>query len=71
LELIWHQNPAIGDPVAEIPIATQEDVDKAVLAATNAQPVWAATPAYLRARVLRRFADLIHENRVLLQEVPK
>lgn len=63
------QNPATGAYIADVPTATTADVEKAVQAAQNAQQEWGATPAYLRARVLRKFADLIHENRAYLQEV--
>ncbi|KIW14469.1 hypothetical protein PV08_07253 [Exophiala spinifera] len=67
--LMVYQNPATGAHVADVPIATSEDVEEAVEAARKAQPAWAATPAYLRARVLRKFADLIYENRAHLQEL--
>ncbi|KPI35622.1 Retinal dehydrogenase 1 [Cyphellophora attinorum] len=62
-------NPATGKWLADIPSASAEDVEKAVKAAQKAQPAWAATPAYMRARVLRKFSDLIHENRLRLQEL--
>ncbi|KAK6371468.1 hypothetical protein LTS17_008718 [Exophiala oligosperma] len=62
-------NPATGTHIADVPIASEADVDKAVRAAQDAQPRWSATPAYLRARVMRKFSDLIHENREYLQEL--
>jgi acyl-CoA reductase-like NAD-dependent aldehyde dehydrogenase len=50
-------------------MATAEDVDRAVACAEAAQPAWAATSACLRARILRRFADLIHKHTATLQNV--
>src|SRR3954454_9060976 len=34
-------NPATGEPIAEAPLSTQEDVDRAVAAARAAFPEWA------------------------------
>ncbi len=62
------ENPATNEFIADIPAAGERDVEKAVVAAEKAQPAWAATPSYLRARILRRFADLMHENSAKLQE---
>jgi acyl-CoA reductase-like NAD-dependent aldehyde dehydrogenase len=52
-------NPATGLPLAEVPLASEEDVDLAVRAARAAFPRWRFTPATQRARLLWRLADLL------------
>ena len=37
-------NPASGEPIAEAPLSTKPDVDRAVQAAKKAFDGWAATP---------------------------
>jgi malonate-semialdehyde dehydrogenase (acetylating)/methylmalonate-semialdehyde dehydrogenase len=55
-------NPATGEVVAETPLSTKEDVDRAVKQAEAAFPGWAATPVVERARVLFRFKALLEEH---------
>jgi betaine-aldehyde dehydrogenase len=55
-------NPASGEAIAEAPLSTKPDVDRAVAAAVGAFEGWAATPPGERARVLLRMADLIEER---------
>ncbi len=55
-------NPATGEPIAEAPLSTKPDVDRAVEAAKRAFDGWAATPPGERARALLRMADLIEER---------
>ncbi|MGH3147592.1 MAG: CoA-acylating methylmalonate-semialdehyde dehydrogenase [Rubrobacter sp.] len=55
-------DPATGEVVAETPLSTAEDVDRAVRAAEEAFPGWAATPVTERARVLFRFKGLLEEH---------
>ena len=55
-------NPATGEVVAETPLSTREDVDRAVQRAQEAFPEWAATPVVERARVLFRFKALLEES---------
>jgi malonate-semialdehyde dehydrogenase (acetylating)/methylmalonate-semialdehyde dehydrogenase len=55
-------NPATGEVVAETPLSTREDVDRAVKQAEAAFPGWAATPVVERARVLFRFKALLEEH---------
>jgi acyl-CoA reductase-like NAD-dependent aldehyde dehydrogenase len=50
-------NPATEETLGRIPAAAAGDVDRAVQAAAQAQPGWAATPASERAAALRRVAD--------------
>jgi len=55
-------NPATGSAIAEAPLSTKADVDRAVAAAVDAFEGWAATPPGERARALLRMADLIEER---------
>lgn len=64
-------NPATGDVVAELAMATPVDVDVAVASARAAQPGWAtATPAE-RSSVLFKLAELLesHADEVIAEEV--
>jgi succinate-semialdehyde dehydrogenase/glutarate-semialdehyde dehydrogenase len=53
------RNPATGEAVGSVPVASAEAVGRAAQAARQAQPRWAAGPFSERAAVLRRFHDLI------------
>jgi len=55
-------DPATGEVVARVPFASPDLVDKAVAAASEALPAWAATPPLVRARVMFRFKALIEAN---------
>jgi betaine-aldehyde dehydrogenase len=55
-------NPANGEPIAEMPLSNEEDVDRAVAAAKRAFPGWAATPPGQRAAALLKLADLLEEH---------
>jgi acyl-CoA reductase-like NAD-dependent aldehyde dehydrogenase len=55
-------NPATEEPIAEIPAAGPEDVDRAVAAARRAWPGWRDVTPTDRARLLRRVAALIEEH---------
>jgi lactaldehyde dehydrogenase/glycolaldehyde dehydrogenase len=52
-------DPATEEVVATIGSATPEEAEAALLAARNAQPAWARTPAPARGALLRRVADVI------------
>ncbi|MGW4731235.1 aldehyde dehydrogenase family protein [Streptomyces shenzhenensis] len=53
------RNPATEEVVATVPAATAADVDAAVVRAAAAQARWAALAPADRARLLRRFADIV------------
>ena len=55
-------DPATGEVIAETPLSTAADVDRAVRKAKEAFPPWAATPVTERARILFRFKMLLEEN---------
>jgi len=56
-------SPVTGEAIAEAPEASREDVDRAVAAAREAQPRWAALSAWERADVFHAIADLIDARR--------
>ncbi|WP_406166816.1 aldehyde dehydrogenase family protein [Streptomyces canus] len=55
-------NPATEEVVATVPAATAADVDAAVARAAKAQVKWAALAPADRARLLRRFADVVDQH---------
>src|SRR5580692_5569707 len=56
-------NPATGEALAELACAGPDDVRRAVQRAKDAQPRWHATPVAQRVAVLRRFQQLLREQR--------
>jgi betaine-aldehyde dehydrogenase len=52
-------NPANGEVIAEQPLSTEEDVNRAVAAAKRAFPGWAATTPGERAAALFKLADAL------------
>lgn len=52
-------DPSTGEAFHRGPVATAEEIDRAVAAARRAQPGWAALDWDARAAVLMRFADAI------------
>ena len=52
-------NPATGEVLRHVPLATAEDVAAGVAAAVEAWPAWRAAPALRRARILMRFRELM------------
>ncbi|MFE1833828.1 aldehyde dehydrogenase family protein [Streptomyces sviceus] len=55
-------NPATEEVVATVPAATAADVDAAVARASKAQDRWASVAPADRARLLRRFADVVDQH---------
>ena len=62
-------NPATGEVVGAVPRHSAADVVTAVQRARAAQPAWAALPFRKRARVFKRFHDLILDQRQTLFDV--
>jgi lactaldehyde dehydrogenase/glycolaldehyde dehydrogenase len=52
-------NPATGQAIADVPVATDEDAQSALEAARSAQPAWAALTPGERAGYLRRIGELV------------
>lgn len=55
-------DPSTGEVLAQTPLCTEAEVDRAIQCAKRAFPAWADTPAIKRAQVLYRFRDLIDKN---------
>jgi len=55
-------NPATGAVLAELPVATDEDLQRALAAAAKAFAGWRAVSAYDRAIILRKAAALLRER---------
>ena len=55
-------NPSTGEAIAEAPLSTAADVDRAVSAAKAAFGGWAATTPGERALALLKLADAIEEH---------
>lgn len=55
-------DPATGERLAEVAVANADDVDRAVRAARQAQPGWAAMPGSERAKYLFRIARLVQDR---------
>jgi benzaldehyde dehydrogenase (NAD) len=60
--------PATGDTLASVTLASAEDVTAAAVSARAAQTVWASTPHFQRAAVLRRAGDLFAAHADELRE---
>lgn len=55
-------NPATGEILAEVPISTTEDLEKAVTAAKQAFKKWKKVAVPQRARILFKYQQLLIEN---------
>jgi succinate-semialdehyde dehydrogenase/glutarate-semialdehyde dehydrogenase len=55
-------NPATGKALAALPHASAADLDTALAAAEKGLAAWRNTPAYDRAKIMRKAADLIRER---------
>ncbi len=55
-------DPASGEAIAEVPLASRADLDEALDAADKAFVLWRATPADQRAAVLKKAAALLRER---------
>jgi succinate-semialdehyde dehydrogenase/glutarate-semialdehyde dehydrogenase len=55
-------DPASGEVLTEVPRMGPDDTRRAIVAAERAYPGWKSLLAKDRARILRRFADLMLEN---------
>ncbi|SFU87792.1 CoA-acylating methylmalonate-semialdehyde dehydrogenase [Alicyclobacillus macrosporangiidus] len=55
-------NPATGETLAQVPLSTRGDLDRAVAAAKEAFKTWSKTPVPKRARILFRYQQLLVEH---------
>jgi lactaldehyde dehydrogenase/glycolaldehyde dehydrogenase len=63
------ENPATEEIIAQVPMGTVDDAERALEAAKAAQPAWEALPPVERGNLLRRLAQLILENRERLARI--
>ncbi|MBW7862047.1 MAG: aldehyde dehydrogenase family protein [Rhodocyclaceae bacterium] len=57
------ENPATQEIIASVPQGSEDDADRAITAAWQAQPAWEAMGPVARGRLLRDLARLILQNR--------
>ncbi|POS78360.1 aldehyde dehydrogenase (NAD+) [Diaporthe helianthi] len=62
-------NPATLEPMPEVPVATQNDLDNAVTAAKAAFKVWSKTPYEERRSAVLAFADAIESLRTEFRDL--
>ncbi|SFD17959.1 CoA-acylating methylmalonate-semialdehyde dehydrogenase [Collimonas sp. OK412] len=55
-------NPATGAVVAQVALASAQEVDKAVAGARAAFPAWAETSPLRRARIMFKFKELLEQH---------
>ncbi|MPW22253.1 aldehyde dehydrogenase family protein [Paraburkholderia sp. CNPSo 3157] len=74
----WHRggrnvhvvtNPATEAPLAELPLATEADLDAALHAAQRGFHIWSAMSAHQRARLMMRAAQLLKERKESIARV--
>ena len=56
-------SPATGEVIGTVPVGTREDVRRAIRAANDAWPAWAARSAFERAAAMERISEIIRERR--------
>jgi len=61
-------NPCTEEVIALIPRGRQKEADDAVAAAKAAQHAWSLKPSVARAQYLKKMANIIRENRLMLAE---
>jgi len=59
-------NPASGEVIRQVPLASREDVELAVAAAKAAFPGWRDTTPLRRSRILNKFRELLETHRAEL-----
>jgi malonate-semialdehyde dehydrogenase (acetylating)/methylmalonate-semialdehyde dehydrogenase len=62
-------NPATGETIAHLPLATESEVNDAVASAQATFAAWSETPVVERARVLFRFKQKLDEHKQALAEL--
>ncbi|QRW19426.1 aldehyde dehydrogenase family protein [Rhizoctonia solani] len=67
--IINGHNPATGAYLADVPIATSEQLDECVAAARAAQPAWGAKSYEERGVVLNKLADELEKNADLYKQL--
>ena len=61
-EMLDVMNPADGSVISRVPLSAPSDIDRAVKAAQQAFPKWAATPVKERVQVFFKYKALLEKN---------
>lgn len=56
------ENPSTTESIGEVPIATRQDMDEAITAATAGFKVWRKTPPAQRSSIMRKAANLLRDR---------
>ena len=62
-------NPSLGVKAAEVPLASQAEVETAIAVAQEAFPAWAATSVLARSRIMTKFVHLLYQHQHELAEL--
>lgn len=62
-------NPATGEAIVKVPLSKTDSVNKAVVAAKNAQKEWALVPAPIRAEILYEVGNIMKERKERLSKL--
>lgn len=62
-------NPANGEVLAKVQVASAQDVDHAVMSARKGQKIWSAMTATERSRILLRAVELLRQHNDALAEL--
>lgn len=63
------KNPATGEIIEEVRVNTKEEVEQAILKSHETFKSWASVNAHERARLLKKWSDLIQENKAEIARV--
>ncbi|KAJ6112112.1 hypothetical protein N7523_008173 [Penicillium sp. IBT 18751x] len=63
------KDPRTNEPLWNVPVAGEEELQMAVTAAQNAFPIWSKKPATERQGVLRQLVDVLREHKEFLAEI--
>jgi len=62
-------NPASGEVIRQVPLASREDVESAIASAKAAFPGWRDTTPLRRSRILNKFRELLEMHRAELAQL--
>jgi malonate-semialdehyde dehydrogenase (acetylating)/methylmalonate-semialdehyde dehydrogenase len=62
-------NPATGEAIRQVPLASAADVESAIAAAKAAFPAWRDTTPLRRSRILSKFKELLETHRAELAQL--
>ncbi len=55
-------NPATGEAISQLTLATKDDIDAVVAIANEAFQSWSTTPAAKRSQIMFKFRELLHKH---------